>query len=175
MYKLSGAVLIIIMTTYYGFYLSRQLNIRLNMIDAYIYSLDYMQSQIRYGLTPLPQICMELSRSINNDIVSKMYSDIYHELMDISGKERTFDEIWKTELDRLLKSGVAGKEEIAVISELGQVGTYIDRDMQIQCVGNVSLKLKNIYNRMLKDISAKTKIYKISGVMAGIIITILLI
>ena len=112
MYKLSGAVLIISMTTYYGFYLVSRLKERINVIDAFIYSFDYIRSQIRYGLTPFPVICRELSQNINNNIVSSTYENIYIKLTDISRTGGSFDEIWLLEMDKLLKSGFAKKEEI---------------------------------------------------------------
>ena len=109
MYKLSGAALIIVMTTYYGFYLAGQLKERINVIDAYIYSLNYIQSQIKYGLTPLPVICCELSKSITNSIVSSMYEQVYIKLSDITQKEDTFNEIWLSEAKKLIKSGIVKK------------------------------------------------------------------
>ena len=168
MYKLSGAALIIVMTTYYGFYLAGQLKERINVIDAYIYSLNYIQSQIKYGLTPLPVICSELSKSITNSIVSSMYEQVYIKLSDITQKEDTFNEIWLSEAKKLIKSG-------SVIKELGNINTYIDRNMQLQCAGNVEYKLKNIYQRLQSEAGTRSKIYQISGVMAGIVITIILI
>ena len=175
MYKLSGAALIIVMTTYYGFYLAGQLKERINVIDAYIHSLNYIQSQIKYGLTPLPVICSELSKSITNSIVSSMYEQVYIKLSDITQKEDTFNEIWLSEAKKLIKSGIVKKEEISVIKELGNINTYIDRNMQLQCAGNVEYKLKNIYQRLQSEAGTRSKIYQISGVMAGIVITIILI
>lgn len=175
MYKLSGAALIITMTTYYGFYLVSQLKERINVIDAFIYSFDYIRSQIKYGLTPFPVICKELSQTINNNIVSTAYNNIYKKLTDISMTDLTFDEIWLPEMDKLLKSGVVKKEEITVLKEISCINTYIDKDMQITCVNNVSDKLKNIYCRLQADVKSKSRIYQVSGVMSGVIIAIILI
>lgn len=175
MYKLSGAALIIAMTTYYGFYLVSQLKERINVIDAFIYSFDYIRSQIKYGLTPFPVICKELSRSINNNIVSTAYNNIYIKLTDISRMDVTFDEIWLPEMDKLLKTGAVKKEEIAILKELSCINTYIDKDMQITYINNVSNKLKNIYYRLQSEAKSKSRIYQVSGVMSGIIIAIILI
>lgn len=177
MYKLSGATLIIIMSSYYGFYLGHQLKERIKVIDAYIYSLDYIRSQIIYGLTPLPQICDELSHSVNNKTVNTMYKNVYMKLTDIMQKEDTFNEIWQTEMDMLNmnKNGVLKNEEIDVLKELGQFNTYIDVSMQIKCVDNVEYKLKSIYKRLQSEIKTKSRIYQVSGIMAGIVITIILI
>ena len=70
---------------------------------------------------------------------------------------------------------IVKKEEISVIKELGNINTYIDRNMQLQCAGNVEYKLKNIYQRLQSEAGTRSKIYQISGVMAGIVITIILI
>ena len=162
MYKLSGAVLIISMTTYYGFYLVSRLKERINVIDAFIYSFDYIRSQIRYGLTPFPVICRELSQNINNNIVSSTYENIYIKLTDISRTGGSFDEIWLLEMDKLLKSGFAKKEEIDGLKEL-------------RCINTVSDKLKNTYCRLQQEVRAKSRIYQVLGVMSGVIIAIILI
>ncbi len=176
MYKLSGAALIIAMTTYYGFYLTHQLKERVNVIDAFIYSFDYIQSQIKYGLTPFPLICKELSHNINNNIVSAMYKNIYINLTDIvSSKENTFDEIWIGESDKLLKAGIMKKEEIDILKELRYLNTYIDKELQIKCIGNVENKLTNVYKWLQSEVKAKTRIYQISGIMAGVVIAIILV
>ena len=62
-----------------------------------------------------------------------------------------------------------------MIKEIGNINTYIDRNMQLQCAGNVEYKLKNIYQRLQSEAGTRSKIYQISGVMAGIVITIILI
>lgn len=112
------------------------------MIDAFIYSFDYIRSQIRYGLTPFPVICRELSQNINNNIVSSTYENIYIKLTDISRTGGSFDEIWLLEMDKLLKSGFAKKEEIDALKELRCINIYIDKQMQITCINTVSDKLK---------------------------------
>lgn len=174
MYKLSGAVLIIIMSSYYGFYLTRQLKERINVIDAYIYTFDYLESQIKYGLVPLPDICNELAHNISNNIVGQMYGQVYAGLTDESDRESTFYEIWLEESDKLLKYGFIKKEELKIIEEIGQINTYIDRQLQLKCIDNVIWKLKNIYSRLQSELKTKSRIYQVSGVMAGIILTIIL-
>lgn len=174
MYKLSGAVLIIIMSSYYGFYLTNQLKERINVIDAYIYTFDYLESQIKYGLVPLPDICNELAHNISNNIVGQMYGQVYVGLTDESDRESTFYEIWLEESDKLLKYGFIKKEELKIIEEIGQINTYIDRQLQLKCIDNVIWKLKNIYNRLQSELKTKSRIYQVSGVMAGIILTIIL-
>lgn len=175
MYKLSGAVLIISMTTYYGFYLVSRLKERISVIDAFIYSFDYISSQIRYGLTPFPIICQELSHNINNNIVSSTYENIYIKLTDISRTGGSFDEIWLLEMDKLLKSGIVKREEIDVLKELRCINIYIDKQMQITCINTVSDKLKNIYCRLQQEVRAKSRIYQVSGIMSGVIIAIILV
>ena len=175
MYKLSGAVLIISMTTYYGFYLVSRLKERINVIDAFIYSFDYIRSQIRYGLPPFPVICRVLSQNINNNIVSSTYENIYIKLTDISRTGGSFDEIWLLEMDKLLKSGFAKKEEIDALKELRCINIYIDKQMQITCINTVSDKLKNTYCRLQQEVRAKSRIYQVLGVMSGVIIAIILI
>lgn len=176
MYKLSGAVLIISMTTYYGFYLVSRLKERINVIDAFIYSFDYIRSQIRYGLTPFPVICRELSQNINNNIVSSIYENIYIKLTDISRTGGSFDEIWLLEMDKLLKSGFAKKEEIDAFKRTTMYKHILyDKQMQITCMNTVSDKLKNIYCRLQQEVRAKSRIYQVLGVMSGVIIAIILI
>ncbi len=175
MYKLSGAALIIVMTTYYGFYLTHQLRERVNVLDAFLYSFDYIQSQIKYGLTPFPTICYELSHNVNNNIVSGMYKNIYIKLTDISNKENTFDEIWIEETDKLLQNGIVKKEEVDILKEFNSLNTYIDKELQIKCIRNVADKLANIYRRLQSDIKTKSRIYQVSGIMAGVVITIILV
>lgn len=190
MYKLQGATLVIIMCSYYGFYMSSNLKKRLTAIEAFIYSLDYMKSQISYGMESLPDIFRELSKNEKSQIVSNMFKNVYESLCikNNSDKEYTsdyytfanedkteFEQIWNGEVDMLKKSNVVKSEEVEIIKELGHINTFIDSSMQIKYIDMVNAKLKNIYTDLLKEIKPKMKIYRVAGIMAGIFITIIFI
>ncbi len=77
--KLFGAVLVIIGCGSFGFSLAATYKKELKSIRSLIRILGHMESELRFRLTPLPQLCRQAAAE-SNDIVGDVISDLAKQL-----------------------------------------------------------------------------------------------
>lgn len=78
-FKIWGAVLLLLGCSWIGFQFSRSYISHENLLRQMIQSLQYMKCELPYRLTPLPEICLHLSKQCTG-ILKKYFQILSFEL-----------------------------------------------------------------------------------------------
>lgn len=167
--KWIGAILILAGCSGIGLYMAGQYRKELNSLRRLIYALDFMSSELQYRLTPLPDLCV---------LVSK----------ECSGKLNLFFLGLAEELDRQIKPdmmtcvrsvihriGSLPQVTKNMLLKLGSTLGRFDLNGQIKAIESVRHSSRNALSKMESEKSVRIRSYQTLGVCAGAALVIILI
>ena len=171
-FKVLGALITVLGTSFYGWYLAGQIVNKINRMTSFKESLLIMSGHIRYARISMPM----LLRSISEAVVHKGISDFYYVTSERIGENtgEDFADIWKDCIETCFKDNIS-KEEIRIYKEIGELPVYMDVVMQIQFLEEKITFLEEVITRTKAELLQKDKVYKCLGISVGLLIVLVLI
>lgn len=168
--KWLGAILLITMTTWFGFDLSKRLGERKQQIRSFIQSIQMLEAEMTYSALALQQIFENISKRMDHPI------NLFYERLSnrLKGIVSDFLIVWDEELTWLMKNSSlkASEQEI-----LKQFGRHLGQHTLVQQQKHIKLTLHYL-QRQLEEAEDQKKRYetmmKSLGVLIGLFIVILL-
>lgn len=164
--------LIVIVCAFLGFQLSETVKLRVTHLAHMLNAIVYLQNEIFYSLTPLPEALMRVS-SKKEKPISKFLEDISNLLYsnDINNINTAFTKAIEKNKDELMLE----KEDYGILLELSNSLGSTDLNGQKKifqiAIGNLENNLKEATEKAKKNV----KMYRVLGVSMGLVIAIFLI
>ena len=167
--RIIGAVFIVIGCGCFGFLMAASYRKEINTLREMIYILDYMQCELQYRQTPLPQLCRQAAEHASGQL-RKLFLTLTYELED-----RIYPDVSHCVSIAISKNQGAPKTLLRHFTRLGKdLGRY---DVEGQIKGLEAARQD--CRRSLKNLSAnedvKLRNYKTLGLCAGAALAILFV
>jgi stage III sporulation protein AB len=167
--KWIGALLVLSGCSGIGLYMAGQYRKELNSLKKLISALDYMSSELQYRLTPLPDLCILVSKECSGKL--KLF---------FSGLAEELDSQIKPDMMTCVRSVIHRVGSLTQVTKnmLLKLGTTLGRfDLhgQIQAIESVRTASRNALNKMESEKSVRIRSYQTLGVCAGAALVIILI
>lgn len=167
--KLLGAAFIVLGCGGFGLVITRSIRKETLCLREFITALEFMECELNYHLTPLPQLCRLVSSMISGPIC-RFFLYLAEELeqQTASGAERCIFLAMERCPD--IPPGVCQR-----IVKLGHSFGVFDLEGQIKCIRAVNEENARIYENMSRNQSVKLRSYKTLALCAGAALVILFI
>ena len=166
--KWLGCLLIFSGFFYYGYLLSKKYEKNLHMLCEWCQKLLYLQNEIRYAKTPLPEVFERLGAEKKESIVSRFFKTVAGEL----GKgEGSFEEIW-TEQVKGLSAGLGIDYERSCL--LGQDLSKMFTNCQAEYMKSYILQLNQYITRSETELAQRQKVTQTLSIAAGMVLVLIL-
>lgn len=168
--RLMGALFVIFATTSYGFQRAKGYRERIYQLRSFQDGLSMLQTEITYGLTPLPLALEKVSRSIKGEI-GIFFKDVSEKL--ITGDGELLEEYWNQCLGQL--NTFLTKEDQGIIKNLGySIGRSSVSEQKKHL--EMTLRQLQISERESRELCSKNeKMWKYLGLFSGIALVLVLI
>lgn len=170
--KLTGALLIMFASTMLGFLQAAQYAKRPRQIRVLIQALQSLETEISYGLTPLPNALEKIGRNLEAPL-SELFTGAALQLCSRSGMSTR--EIWEGRIQALWPATSLGADERAAMLRLGEHLGLSDREDQIKHIRLAMEQLKAEETKARNDQLRYEKMWRSLGVLGGLLVVILLI
>lgn len=168
-YKWIGAVLIVAGCGGFGFSLSAEHRTQEKYLRKLIALLDFMTCELRYRMTPLPELCAAAARE-SSGMLGKLFHRLSTELENAASGNVTFA------MDTALKScGVVPSKTRDNLILLGQSLGRFDLEGQLEGLESVRASCRRDLESFTADRDARLRNYQTLGLCAGAALAIVLI
>lgn len=172
MLKLLGAFLVIVFSTGYGFTMGVEVKQRLAELRMLKKVVLMLRGEINYAKAPLPEAFQNIGGRLKEPFQS-WCRKISEELFALSGKD--FLEIWEFHIRSDLGQSKLNKEDLKLLSQLGEQIGYLDVQMQLNNIDLYVEQLETEIRAAEAESAKKVRIYQCLGTMAGILFVIFMI
>lgn len=168
MMKWFGAAFIMISCISFGIVLSSSHKKEVRILKAFIHALDFMECELQYRMTPLPELC-KLTAAESDGVLRKVFADLSNELEDqISPNVRI-----------CMNSVISNTKTlpISTVECLELLGNNFGRfDLQGQLKGLETVREESRVklNKLLMNSEGRIRSYQTVGLCAGAALVILL-
>ena len=170
--KITGSIIIVISTSIIGYQYGNRFNKRVNNLNYIQSSLQLLQTEIIYSLTPLPT-ALENVYLKGNKKVSFIFKDIKDNL--ISNKGSSIIDSFRYISQDLKEKLYLNDEDIEVILSLGSILGSSNREDQEKHFKLVKTQLEDRIKDAESSRIKNEKLYKNLGVLSGMLIVITLL
>ena len=169
MHKLLGAAMILLGCGGFGFSMAARHRRDVRCLQIFLASLDYLECELEYRLTPLPDLCRKVVR-ICPGAVGKVYDRLASELegQAVPTVEPCFRQA-------LLSDGELPPNTRAVMEQLGQTLGAFDLSGQLRGIQSVRESAMRTLKTLSDNQFRRIQNYKTLGICAGAALAILLI
>lgn len=172
MLKLLGVIIILFGTTALGMYKAYVYLNRLNNLNEIKKAFLYIQGEVRYMNTPLPETLETVAARVRGPL-QVFFQNV---AMGLNGKNgRDFKGIWE---ERFLEDVSADMLEREAGEELLQMGGQLgclDRKAQEKAIDYFLKKWEFITERRQKEKNNRLRLYYVCGIMGGLLMVIILV
>lgn len=171
MFKLLGACLILLATTWIGFEISRSYRDRPKQIRQLRSALSLLETEIGYGIRPLAQACHEISLR-SEEPIGQIFGQSAKHLKNLDGIstyqcfEKAIEQVWK---QTALK-----ESEKAILLDFSSTLGISDREDQLQHVERAKANLEVEEQKAREEQQQYEKMVKTLGILTGALIVILI-
>lgn len=170
MFKIIGAVLIVMATTLIGFEISKRLSERPKQLRLFKSALQSLEAEIMYGHTPLHEASRKLSLQMPKPL-STFFEEFSNQLTSI---ETTVKDAWQNSLQHIWKETALKQSEYEILLQLGEnLGKhdrYTEQKQIILTLTHLEREEKEAHEKQ----NRYEKMAKSLGVLSGLLIVILL-
>lgn len=171
MMKITGALLIVGMTSVWGIMKAEKVKNQLENMKYLQRILSLIQSEIRYSRLFLGEIFENIGQGVKEPYKSW--------LMEISEKANSFtgerfEDIWKDSCKRHLESLDLPEQELNSLKSLGNQLGYADIQVQMRLLDLYQENLERTIREVSDQVKTKTRLYHCLGVMGGLFVAVLL-
>lgn len=163
--KILGGFFIIVSSYFFGIIKYKELLDELNIMKAFYDCVLYIKNEIAFSKTPFIEIISQLSEK------NCYLQDFYINFLKKAEEGCDAEELWKNCIDDL-DIGVGKKE---ILKKLSQCFSTVDIDGQTSKLTSYINEIEGEISKSEKYIEKNKKLYKNSGLYAGIIVAVLLI
>src|SRR5699024_441977 len=168
--KIIGALILIMITTLFGYDWSLQLQKRTKQLRSLIYSLQLMEAEMGYTYAPLQKVFSSVHEK-TTEPASYFYKYLQQALTE---SVSDFSEVWEHAIEKLLTQSALNQNEAAILSQFEKnLGnhTYLQKEKHIHLTMH---HIKEILNNAIDEQHKYERMAKSLGVLAGIFIVLLL-
>lgn len=166
--KWIGTVMIVLCCGGFGFRLVSIHRQREKELRDLLAALDLLESELRYRLSPLPDLCCLVANSINGSIgrlFLTLYEELEHQIAPDAG----------CCMNVAVSHSNLTSDTIRLLRELGRTLGRFDLDGQIQGIESVRNEALLALDKLTKDQDARLRSYQTLGLCAGAALAILLL
>ncbi|WP_409301610.1 stage III sporulation protein SpoIIIAB [Peribacillus sp. SCS-155] len=171
MFKLFGAVIIILATTWLGFEASRHLSQRPRQLRQLKVALQSLEAEIMYGHTPLAEAARKLSRQMPKPM--SLFFESF--AIKLSAGETTVKSAWSESLSEIWRWLALKQGEFEILSQFGETLGRHDRYHQQKQILLAITHLEREENDAIDKQGKYEKMVKSLGFLSGLLLIILLI
>lgn len=167
--KLIGAVFVIFGCGWVGFRMASNHIREENALRQLISALDYMECELQYRYTPLPELCRQAAAQQKGHL-RNIFLRLTQELEDQISPD----------VDRCMQAALFDSKEIpthtrTMLENLGQSLGRFDMDGQLKGLENVRGECRRLLDNLGKDKEIRIRSYQTLGLCAGAALAILLL
>ena len=161
----AGMILMIIGGSLLGLAAVKRLSDRTKILGTLVSAIDYLQAEIKYGLTALPDIMKKLAINYPELFFSRCAKPVT--------PDEGFGAIWKNAVKEARLPLRAN--EIQALEELGNVLGRFDADAQEAAIQLARERLQVSYTESRDEQLVKSRLFGFLGVGLGVVVAILLV
>ena len=167
--KLVGAVCVLIGCGGCGFSMAAHYNKHIQMLKNLVVSLEYMECELQYRNTPLPQLCRMTAEHVSGKI-----KEVYLKLADELDAQISpnVSLCMSSVLDRL---DIGAKNLYGILETLGRSLGAFDLPGQLRALENTKKQCGDMLGKMLEGKENQIRSYQTLGLCAGAALVILFI
>ena len=167
-YKWIGAILIVTSCTGCGFSIAAGKRNEEKILFQLLHVLQLMDSELRYRLTPLPELCHMAAKETKGCLRS-IFANLHFELC-----RQKLPDAGSCMAKAIEKSGVLPSRIRRILSLLGSsLGRY-DLEGQLQGLGSVRGRVEAALESIRKNREERLRSYQTLGICAGLALAIVL-
>jgi|SRR5690625_4705202 len=171
MLKLIGAMLVLVSGAMIGLYQANRLSDRPRQIRHLLRALQRLETEIGYGLTPLPEALQKMART-SPPPTRLIWEEIATQMDQTSGESTM--EIWSTTTEKYWRRTCMSKAEKEVLMQLGHVVGISDRTDQLKHVQLAKEQLQAEEEEAIEERDRYSKMWRTLGVLGGAFVVILM-
>ncbi len=171
MVKIAAIIMVIVSTTLMGFLLAGRYKQRVRELRIIYGALKHVETEIVYGLTPLPQAFYNISCRVEQPLqevfsyMSEKFSD--HELSTV--------EIWQSSWMKYQDRMALKKGDYEILFQLGHSLGQSDKENQMKHIAIALTYLQTEEEGARQEQQKHEKMYQYLGFLTGVMIIILMI
>ena len=167
--KLIGGALVVVSSSWIGFLIANQFVLRPQQLHQLQTALQMLETEISYGITPLPEAFNKLASNLSNPI-DKIFKLAQQKL----NEGYTAPEAWSIALKEVFPQTELNKEDQQVLLDLGHNLGQSTSDDQLKYLNLVQRKLEGLYQEAIDERQVKVKLWRYLGVLTGLFLVILI-
>lgn len=171
--KIAGAALIMLGTSYYGWFMCFRQKNRIKRLKAVKETLLVLSGQIRYGYTSIPEAFINIAQKSSYSYIRDFYFYVAKQLKGSTCQD--FASVWKKAVGMYIQDIYLLQEDCRVIENVGNMPLYLDGQMQIKLLEEAVGELNQLLHDAQGQINEKCRIYKCTGFAAGVFLVLVLI
>jgi stage III sporulation protein AB len=168
--KLVGILLIIISTTLWGFNQARTYTLRPRQLQQLKTGLQLLQTEVSYGVTPLPRAFARLAAKLEEPI-----ADFFSQARQGLNAGLTAKQAWKKAVVEVNPQTALQDKDRQVLLELGYNLGQSNSEGQVRHLKLARNNLDNLHQEAIDERDKKVKMWRYLGVLGGLLIAILLL
>lgn len=170
--KWIGAVMVIGSSGLLGFYWSGRLRKRLSQLRTVRQILFMLKGEISYSAATLPEAFSHIAGKTPRPF-REFLQQVSRRLGALEGEN--LEQVWQQEVRRIRKETSLSPEEIGEWEGLGGRLGYLDRTMQLQLIDLFLMQWEEKISHLEKECGKTCKLYQYLGVLAGMLLTVVLL
>lgn len=164
-----GIILIIGGCSATGFSIGTALRRETRQLEQLIRAVAYMANQLRYTLTPLPELCRQAG-SISSGALREVFLNLSREL-----EWQVEPDVYSCTAEALRKSGKLSGRGHSLFLDLGRSLGQFDLEGQLQELQRIEHSGRNALAEIRTDQQNRVKSCRTLGICAGVALAILMI
>ncbi|HLR15605.1 MAG TPA: stage III sporulation protein SpoIIIAB [Bacillota bacterium] len=171
--KWIGALLFISVTTWFGFYYSKQLYNRPKHIRYLKSTLQILEAEMMYSKLPLDEVFRILAKQAPPPIES-IFMDLYTRMQN-NQNHVDFYTMWAEEMNKVTEKTALGRNEYEILLQFGKTLGQHDLAQQQKNILLTQTHLQRELEMAQEQAGTYGKMAKSLGVLCGIFVVLLLI
>lgn len=167
MLKFIGGALIVICGTFSGIYCSAGLKRKAEFWEQYLIFLTQAQTMIGYGAMSVREILSGVKGVT-------LVQPVLKETSDSLDKGVSMERAWRTAVERYMKALHFGRTDRELVYFFGEAFGITDIQGELAKIGLHAELAKERANLLKEELAAKSRIYRITGMFAGVLTAVML-
>ena len=169
--RIIGALLVIAAGGMAGWVYSTLLKKRLTLLQAFIQSFQWLETEIGYASVPLGEAFTGISTRVPEE-VKLIFTTFAAELNGRAGL--TADEAWQKSLDQNREVLPLKAEDWALLADFGRTLGTTDREHQVTAIRRTLERLKHQASGAEEEYRKNERLYRYLGIAGGTLVVLIL-
>lgn len=165
--KWIGAILIIVGCGGVGFSMALSHRNQMKELQQLLSALDFMQCELQYRLTPLPDLCRQTAAHAQSGIKT-LFATLAAELED-----QVSPDVMSCMRSAIVKTGQLSDKAATVAANLGRTMGRFDLDGQLMGLENARRECRQMLDNLNRNRDTRLRSYQTLGLCAGAALAIL--